>query len=388
MDTELKLLHWRDGQTKAERLCANLLDLDGFHSIDPQSPLGGPDGLKDMICEKNGWKYIGAAYFPTTTQDFKSIKKKFQHDLKGIEKNQADGLVFLTNQKLTPSERKILVDLAIVTKYKAIIFHIERIRVLLDSPIGFALRLEYLAIEMSLEEQLSFFSEQRNYLKALLKENSEHIIKSISDKIENTNRPPERFSKIIDEIYDATQNILSSIQEKPQRSDKRNLSFPTINIYTSELTSESVRFIHKALLFGTRGMDIGEFRKTVVWIKTLGNEYVAPNPQDVPTLLKYLLERWNSKYKNLYNEANVEEILDELTYFHHQFLLIHPFMDGNGRVARFILTQQVSELLRINRQIILEDKFPYFNALEDADKGRLGLLKSILKQAIFGIEET
>jgi len=60
MDTELKLLHWRDGQTKAERLCADLLRLDSFSSVDPQCPLGGPDGIKDVLCEKNGWKYVGA----------------------------------------------------------------------------------------------------------------------------------------------------------------------------------------------------------------------------------------------------------------------------------------------------------------------------------------
>ena len=54
-DLEYKLKHWIDGSTKAERLAAEILLLSGFLSVDPQCPLGGPDGLKDTLCEKNGW---------------------------------------------------------------------------------------------------------------------------------------------------------------------------------------------------------------------------------------------------------------------------------------------------------------------------------------------
>ena len=55
--TEYKLKLWREGQTNAERFAADLLLLDGFSSVSPQSPLGGPDGLKDVLCEKNSWSY-------------------------------------------------------------------------------------------------------------------------------------------------------------------------------------------------------------------------------------------------------------------------------------------------------------------------------------------
>jgi len=98
-ETEISLINWRGGPTKAERLCAALLSIEGYHSIDPQCPLGGPDGLKDIVCAKDSWKYIGASYFPTTGQQFKSIKEKFEHDLEGVSANHANGLVFFTNQK-------------------------------------------------------------------------------------------------------------------------------------------------------------------------------------------------------------------------------------------------------------------------------------------------
>lgn len=111
METEIKLKMWRGGQVAAERLAGNILHLDGFTSLDPQCPLGGPDGLKDLVCEKNGWKYVGAAYFPSTEQSFSSIKTKYLHDLDGVVANDADGLAFVTNQHVSPGERDALFNL-------------------------------------------------------------------------------------------------------------------------------------------------------------------------------------------------------------------------------------------------------------------------------------
>jgi len=47
--TETVLQDWRYGQVQAERLCAELLYLGGYQLVDPQCPLGGPDGLKDVL---------------------------------------------------------------------------------------------------------------------------------------------------------------------------------------------------------------------------------------------------------------------------------------------------------------------------------------------------
>lgn len=389
MDTEIKLSIWRDGQTKAERLCANLLDLDGFHSIDPQCPLGGPDGIKDIVCEKNGWKYIGAAYFPTTTQEFKAIKGKFQDDIKGVLKNKADGIAFFTNQKLTPSERDKLIKYADTKKSKAIIYHIERIRVLLDSPLGFALRIEYLGIGMTLEEQLSFFSQQRNYLKTLLKDNSDYIINSIGKKIDGFKNPTEKVFDFVQNLYEATRCSIELLNNNIS-SDKSNLNFPTVELLTSNLSIENLCVIHKAILFETRGGEIGKLRTYKVWIGSSNpNEarYTPPEPEKVVQLTIDLLDKWNSIYQELKDKGDKEKIITEITKFHHSFLSIHPFLDGNGRVARFILSQQVAELLGVNKQIILEDRQPYLTALTRMDNGDIEDLKIVLIQAIYGTEQ-
>ncbi|KOS05548.1 hypothetical protein AM493_05490 [Flavobacterium akiainvivens] len=390
MSTEIMLSNWREGQTKAERLCANLLSLEGYSSIDPQSPLGGPDGTKDIICELNGWKYIGATYFPTTPNNFNAIKKKFKTDLEGFKKNKVDGIIFLTNQKITPIQRETLISIAGNESCNAIIYHVERIRVILDSPIGFGLRLEYLGISMSKEEQLSFFSDQRTYLKDLLKDNSDYIIDSIGKKIEAWKEPSEKAFKMVQNIYEATMSTFSFLNGHNERSNKKELRFPTINFITDKLTINDLRFFHKAILFETKSTHIGQLRTVDVWIggnKMSEARFVATKASEISKDLQDLLTKWNNNYNSI-KDSEKSTIIDAITDFHYSFLTIHPFLDGNGRIARFLLSQQVAELLKINYQIIIEDRSRYFNALSSAEiDGNLQPLKVILTQAIYGIEQ-
>src|SRR5258706_3930420 len=99
-DTELRLSFWRDGSTKAEQLAASALRLSGYDEIDPQSPLGGPDGKKDILCQKGGLAWIAAVYFPNAPVSFSAIKKKYKTDLEGAPTGPKR-FVFVTNQSLT-----------------------------------------------------------------------------------------------------------------------------------------------------------------------------------------------------------------------------------------------------------------------------------------------
>lgn len=156
-ETWYRLREWSKGQSPAERLAGNILYSEGYLSIDPSHPLGGPDGIKDLICTKEGLSWIGACYFPRGQKSFNDIKDKFLHDLEGVEKNGVEGLIFITNQEITLSERSTLKRL---TKYNVEIYHLERISSILNNPINYGLRLEYLDIEMTPEEQLSYFAEK------------------------------------------------------------------------------------------------------------------------------------------------------------------------------------------------------------------------------------
>ena len=118
-ETWHRLLQWTYGQAPSERLAAQILISEGYESVDPSHPLGGPDGGKDAVCKKDGKKWVMAAYLPRGQQPFSAIKKKFLDDLDGMATNNADGLVFVTNQELRLAERDELVTAAGVRIWRA-----------------------------------------------------------------------------------------------------------------------------------------------------------------------------------------------------------------------------------------------------------------------------
>lgn len=157
-ETWSRLLNWDKGQTPAERLAAIILANEGYRNVDPSHPLGGKDGLKDLVLSSGGKPWIGAVYFPRGQQSFSVIKEKFIHDLEGVTKNNAMGMVFVTNQELRLSERKILCDSD--PKIDVQIYHLERIASILNLPSSYGIRMEFLDIEMTKEEQLAYFANQ------------------------------------------------------------------------------------------------------------------------------------------------------------------------------------------------------------------------------------
>mgnify|MGYP001592010791 FL=1 len=109
-----------------------------------------------MICKKDEIKWVGAAYFPRGQKSFKTIAAKFTHDAAGVKNNRVDGLVFVTNQELRLGERKQLEKSA--SEIEVELLHLERIASILDSPQCYGIRLEFLDIEMTKEEQLAFIA--------------------------------------------------------------------------------------------------------------------------------------------------------------------------------------------------------------------------------------
>lgn len=170
-ETWSRLINWTKGQKASERLAAHVLSSEGFKSLDPSHPLGGKDGLKDIISTKDNLQWIAAAYFPRGQKKIIEIKKKFSADLKGIATNNVSGLAFITNQELTLNERKQLKDLG--KPHIIEIFHLERVSHILDNAKNYGVRLEFLDIEMTREEQLAYFAVK------------DEKINGLTEKIEN-----------------------------------------------------------------------------------------------------------------------------------------------------------------------------------------------------------
>jgi len=85
-------------------------------------------------------------------------------------------------------------------------------------------------------------------------------------------------------------------------------------------------------------------------------DFVPPRPQDVPALMAGLLKLADES-RNWYPEENKDEArLDPVilaTLIAFGFLFIHPFMDGNGRIHRYLIHEVLANTGFTPRGIIL-----------------------------------
>lgn len=144
-ETWHRLREWTNGQAPSERLAAQVLLDQGFESIDPSHPLGGPDGGKDAVCEKDGRRWVMAAYFSRGKKSFAAIQSKFLEDMAGARAQQAYGVAFVTNQELTLAQRESLTGSA--APLAVDLYHLERLTLILDSPPMADVRKQFLGIE-------------------------------------------------------------------------------------------------------------------------------------------------------------------------------------------------------------------------------------------------
>lgn len=131
------------------------------------------------------------------------------------------------------------------------------------------------------------------------------------------------------------------------------------------LTNEDIYTLHRTVGEGAVEHEpVGVYRTVQNYIVNgVGNiVYTPPSPGKVPELMNELLE-WINRESERYLPAISSAII------HYHFVAIHPFVDGNGRVARTLGTW---ELLRHNfdtlhifaiDDIIYEHKQNYYSAL-------------------------
>ena len=108
------------------------------------------------------------------------------------------------------------------------------------------------------------------------------------------------------------------------------------------LCNRLIKEAHAVLMAGVRGQEKnpGEFRTSQNWIggqgSTLKNaRFIPPAPEDMIMAMSDL-----EKYINNDDELDV---LIRVALIHYQFETIHPFLDGNGRIGRLLITLYLME---------------------------------------------
>lgn len=118
------------------------------------------------------------------------------------------------------------------------------------------------------------------------------------------------------------------------------------------LSLRLLREIHAELMHGVRGGDKspGEFRQSQNWIggkgSTLATAAFVPPPPHA------LMDTLGALEKFLHNGKTTVPLLIRCGLAHAQFENIHPFLDGNGRVGRLLITLMLCEEQALSRPLL------------------------------------
>jgi len=157
--------------------------------------------------------------------------------------------------------------------------------------------------------------------------------------------------------------------------------YATNRLQELPLCNRLLREIHKVLLEDIRGgeKDPGEFRYSQNWIgpqgSTLKNAtYIPPNSDDMEIAMSDL-----EKFINCEDDLDA---LIKIALIHYQFETIHPFLDGNGRIGRLLITLFLREKQLLNYPTLYISYFLKRNRIEYYDRMMDVRLKGTFEQWI------
>lgn len=156
------------------------------------------------------------------------------------------------------------------------------------------------------------------------------------------------------------------------------------------LSTRLIKEVHKILLTGARSSGYpypGEFRKTQNWI-------MGTSPADarfVPPPPEYISQAVSDLEKFIYYHEEIPRLI-KAALIHSQFETIHPFIDGNGRTGRLLITFYLCQQNMLEKPVLyLSEYFKkhrdlYFEMLDQYRKGNANVwieffLKGIIEVA-------
>ena len=157
----------------------------------------------------------------------------------------------------------------------------------------------------------------------------------MSSQIEGTQAT---LDDILDPLKDenANQNVADVVNYI------KAIEFAIARLNELPLCIRLIKETHAVLMEGVRGQEKtpGEFRRSQNWIGGLGStirtaRFIPPSVEDMTEALSHLEYYMNYEQELGYENLNV---LIRVALIHYQFETIHPFLDGNGRVGRLLVT--------------------------------------------------
>ncbi len=140
-----------------------------------------------------------------------------------------------------------------------------------------------------------------------------------------------------------------------------------------ELTRDFILQLHVMLMSHINDSGSGRFRQVGEYVRI--RTYVAPGPEKIEGMMAQILLH--------YSNAFTMDFLEKIAKFHLDFELIHPFSDGNGRIGRVLLNDQLHQLGFPSVIIRAKDKKLYYKAFSEyKEKNKTKPMETILFLAL------
>jgi len=174
-----------------------------------------------------------------------------------------------------------------------------------------------------------------------------------------------RHEAVLSSQIEGTQSTLEDVLEfeADARSENRPkdvievvnyvhaMNFGLERIHTLPLSLRLIREIHQRLLENTRGGERtpGEFRRSQNWIGAQNAplseaDFVPPPPAEMADAL--------ANFEAFLHDRDSLPVLVQCALAHAQFETIHPFLDGNGRIGRLLITFLLCERGVLERPLL------------------------------------
>lgn len=192
-----------------------------------------------------------------------------------------------------------------------------------------------------------------------------------SNAIENSTLTLEETERILLDLEISKNVSLRELNEAQNLGKVMN--YVDKKCQESDIELDIILFLHKILLNNIRDDIAGRLRKDGEWVRV--GKHIGSDPKVVEPMIIKLI--------NIYKTSD-EHVIVKAAKFHRSFELIHPFIDGNGRIGRVIINYM---LMRAGYPPVIvrdKDKQDYYSTfkVETGEKDFIKILGNLMCESL------